>query len=119
MDTLHELIKSFQKQNQAMQHANSLTSLQNLGAIIAKQQEQQLKFSGINSLLEIVKAFSKQEKAYAPLSKIIDKNFLAKVAAAQTVKLNSPLSNLTATLSDLAKKISLFPITFLPSFQVN
>lgn len=102
MDTLQEMIKSIQKQNEKMQSAfGGLSSLQNLAETIRKQNETRFNLTGLNGITDIAKTLSHQMKFHST-STIFESSIQTQLAAQQIPKNNLALFGLTSSLSDIA-----------------
>ena len=92
-----------QKQNQTMQNAFGLTSLQAIAAAVEKQNNAHFNLSGLGGLTDIAKSISQQMKPSNGTSMVLGNSIQAQIASIQYPKNHSILFGLTSTLVELAK----------------
>jgi hypothetical protein len=100
---LLDLIKGIQSQNQTIQNAFGMTSLQGIALAIEKQNKTQFNLSGLSGLNDIAKSISQQMKPYNATSILLGNNIQTQLAAINYPKNHSALFGLTSTLVELAK----------------
>ncbi|MBQ4912797.1 hypothetical protein J8L85_00010 [Maribacter sp. MMG018] len=104
MTNLNDIIKTIQKQNQTMQGAFGLSSLQGIASAIEKQNKAQFNFSSLTGLTDIAKTISQQMKQINTSSINAGNSIQAHLDATKYPKNHSALFGLTSTLAEIAKK---------------
>ncbi len=101
-NSLQDIIKGIEKQNQTMAGLFGLSSLKGLAKMLEQQKKTQLSFSGLRGLTDIARTISQQMKPLDIASMAISNSF-AQIAAMQPPKHHSALFSLTSSLSEIAK----------------
>lgn len=104
MYTLQDIIRSMNKQNESVQSAFGLSSLQGLAATIANQGQTQINFSALSGLTGIAQAISQQIKPNNGIASFLGSSVQTHLAAIEFSKYDIPFSSLTSTLAEIAKK---------------
>jgi hypothetical protein len=103
MNTLQELIKAMQKQNEQIQNSFGLKSLQRLAKAISEQSKLQNNLTGLSGLTDIAKSLSHQMKPFNASSAVLGNSLTAQMNAMQYPKNQNALLGLTSTLAEIAK----------------
>lgn len=100
---LQDLFKSMQKQNQTVQSAFGLNSLQAIAVALENQNKTQFNLSGLSGLKDIAKTISQQIKPFNDNSILLGSSLQAQLKAIQYPKNNFALFGLNSTLVELAR----------------
>ena len=100
---LQDIFKSMQKQNQTVQSAFGLNSLQAIAVALQNQNKTQLNLSGLSGLKDIAKTISQQIKPFNDASILLGNSLQTQLKAIQYPKNKSALFGLNSTLVELAR----------------
>lgn len=103
MNSIQELIKAMQKQNEQIQNSFGLNSLQGLAKAISEQSKIQNNLTGLSGLTDIAKSISHQMKSFNTTTAVFGNSIAAQMKAMQYPKNQNTLLGLTFTLADIAK----------------